>query len=54
MGFFVFGRLQPRVAAAWLTIASLFLYGWWNPLYVPLLVASIFFNCIVAWYIEGV
>jgi alginate O-acetyltransferase complex protein AlgI len=51
VGFFSFGRLQPRVAAAWLTIASLFFYGWWNPLYVPLLVASIVFNYIVAWYI---
>ena len=51
VGFFVLGRFQPRVAAAWLTLASLFFYGWWNPLSVPLLVASILFNYIVARYI---
>ncbi len=25
---------------AWLTLASLFFYGWWNPSYIPLLVGS--------------
>ena len=43
-GFFLLGRLRPRLAAAWLTAASLFFYGWWNPLYVALLAASICFN----------
>lgn len=43
-GFFLLGRFQPKLAAAWLTAASLFFYGWWNPLYVWLLVASILFN----------
>ena len=43
-GFFLLGRFQPRLAAAWLTAASLFFYGWWNPLYVGLLVLSIGFN----------
>ena len=43
-GFFLLGRWQPRLAAAWLTAASLFFYGWWNPLYVGLLVLSIVFN----------
>ncbi len=36
-GFFLLGRFQPKLAAAWLTAASLFFYGWWNPLYVGLL-----------------
>jgi D-alanyl-lipoteichoic acid acyltransferase DltB (MBOAT superfamily) len=40
-GFFLLARLRPLFGAAWLTAASLFFYGWWNPLYVWLLVASI-------------
>ena len=43
-GFFSLGRFAPRLAAAWLTTASLFFYGWWNPIYVPLLLWSILFN----------
>ena len=43
-GFFVLGRKSPMSAAAWLTLASLFFYGWWNPLYVGLLVLSMVFN----------
>jgi D-alanyl-lipoteichoic acid acyltransferase DltB (MBOAT superfamily) len=43
-GFFLLARVRPRLAAAWLTAASLFFYGWWNPLYVWLLAASIVFN----------
>ena len=33
-----------RRAAASLTAASLFFYGWWNPTYLELLVGSIVFN----------
>ena len=43
-GFFLLGRVKPMLAAAWLTAASLFFYGWWNPIYVWLLVVSILFN----------
>ncbi len=43
-GFFLLARIRPRLAAAWLAAASLFFYGWWNPLYVWLLAASIVFN----------
>jgi len=43
-GFFWLARWSHRVAATWLTAASLFFYGWWNPAYVGLLLASIFFN----------
>jgi D-alanyl-lipoteichoic acid acyltransferase DltB (MBOAT superfamily) len=44
MGFFVLGRRSPAAAAAWLTLASLFFYGWWNPAYVGLLMGSMIFN----------
>jgi hypothetical protein len=30
-GFFLIAKLSPRFAAAWLCLASLFFYGWWNP-----------------------
>ncbi len=43
-GFFLLARIAPMLAAAWLTAASLFFYGWWNPLYVVLLAASIVCN----------
>ncbi len=35
---------QPRMAIALLVGASLFFYGWWNPAYVGLIIASILFN----------
>lgn len=42
--FFRLGGYSHRLAAAWLGAASLFFYGYWNPAYVGLLLASIFFN----------
>ena len=43
-GFFALGVVNRRLAAAWLAACSLFFYGWWNPAYVGLLVASFLFN----------
>ncbi len=45
--FFLLGR-SPLAAQAWLTVASLVFYGWWNPLHLPLIIASVVFNFIVA------
>ena len=42
--FFWIGNTSHRHAALWLVVASLFFYGWWNPAYVLLLLASIGFN----------
>jgi alginate O-acetyltransferase complex protein AlgI len=47
-GFFALGRRSRGLAIAWLALASLFFYGWWNPVYVGLLLASITFNYLVA------
>jgi len=33
-----------RAGIAWLGVASIFFYGYWNPVFVPLLVLSILFN----------
>lgn len=43
--FFALGRNGGRrVAVGWLVAASLFFYGWWNPAYLGLIIASILFN----------
>jgi D-alanyl-lipoteichoic acid acyltransferase DltB (MBOAT superfamily) len=34
----------PKAAKVWLVLASLFFYGWWNPIYVGLILASMMFN----------
>ena len=43
-GFFLIARSSFRIAALWLAVASLFFYGWYNPKFVSLLLASIVFN----------
>ena len=42
--FFLLGRLRASFAVAALVAASLFFYAWWNPRYLPLILASIGFN----------
>jgi alginate O-acetyltransferase complex protein AlgI len=41
--YFRVGR-RPVSAQIWLVLASLFFYGWWNPIHLPLLLGSIAFN----------
>ena len=45
--FYVLARTNHALAAGWLAAASLFFYGWWNPIYVGLLLASIVFNYVL-------
>ena len=52
-GFFLIGRSNARAAALWLAAASLFFYGWWNPRFVSLLLASIVFNYKASQYLGG-
>lgn len=47
--FFRLGGHSHRLAATWLTAGSLFFYGWWNPAYLGLLLASIVFNYTVGY-----
>ena len=52
LGFFILtGAGRQRLAAAWLTLASLVFYGWWNPQYIPLLAGSMIFNYLVGGYL---
>jgi D-alanyl-lipoteichoic acid acyltransferase DltB (MBOAT superfamily) len=46
-GFFLLGRSSPWLAAAFLALASLAFYGWWDVSYLPLLLGSIAFNFVV-------
>jgi alginate O-acetyltransferase complex protein AlgI len=48
--FFWFARFSHMMAAGWLVFASLFFYGWWNPRYVLLLIASVAFNYASGFY----
>ena len=47
LGFFWLGRRSARLAAAFLTLASIAFYGWWNWHFVWLLLASIIFNYVM-------
>src|SRR5882672_10810628 len=44
MVFFLLGRMNRKMAAAWLALASLLFYGYWLPKYVHLLLAAVSFN----------
>lgn len=41
VGFYALSRHSNRLAAAWLVLLSFVFYGWWNPLFVILLLLSI-------------
>lgn len=43
-GFFLLAKSSHRLASLWLAVASLFFYGWWNPLFVLLVITSISLN----------
>lgn len=44
VGFFLLAKASHRLAAIWLAATSLFFYGWWNPAFVLLIMASITIN----------
>jgi D-alanyl-lipoteichoic acid acyltransferase DltB (MBOAT superfamily) len=47
--YFALNRRRLALAAkTWLVFASLFFYGYWNPVYIPLILGSILFNYAVA------
>jgi alginate O-acetyltransferase complex protein AlgI len=51
--FFLNGRKLTLASKAWLVFASLFFYGWWNPIYIPLILASILFNYAIGVTLSG-
>jgi alginate O-acetyltransferase complex protein AlgI len=44
LGFYRIARHQTEWALSWLVLCSLFFYGWWNPAYLLLMLASIVAN----------
>ena len=48
VGYYSVAQWNTRFAAAWLAMASLVFYGWWNPRFLVLLGASITFNFCVS------
>lgn len=44
IGYQLLSRFGRTALLTWLTLISLFFYGWWNPAYLILLLASIFLN----------
>jgi D-alanyl-lipoteichoic acid acyltransferase DltB (MBOAT superfamily) len=53
-GFFLVSRYLGREGAIlWLVAASLFYYGWWNPVYLVLIVLSMVFNFAIGRAIGG-
>lgn len=48
-GFFWVGRYGHEAAIGWLVAASLFFYGWWNPIYVWLILISMLVNYAIGW-----
>jgi len=42
--YYLCGYVHIRLAAAWVCLASLVFYGWWNPLFVLVLLGSIAVN----------
>ncbi len=52
IGFYAIGaRRNGHNAILWLVLASLFFYGWWNPLYLILIITSILFNYFIGSYL---
>lgn len=53
--FYIFGRLKyGRMAMAWLVLASLFFYGWWNPYHIILILFSIVFNYAMGFWLSRI
>ena len=46
--FTVRARLGREASLGFLVLASLFFYGWWNPVYLPLLIGLAVFNFLMA------
>jgi D-alanyl-lipoteichoic acid acyltransferase DltB (MBOAT superfamily) len=54
VGFFVVARrFGANPAKAWLASSSLFFYGWWNPIYLPLLIGSMAVNYGIGSYLQS-
>jgi D-alanyl-lipoteichoic acid acyltransferase DltB (MBOAT superfamily) len=53
LGFAALGRLSHRLTLGWLTLCSLFFYGFWNPPYLLLLGLSVGVNFGCGWCLSA-
>lgn len=51
LGFYGLARLNVTAAKTWLCVMSFVFYGWWNPIFVLLLVGSIAFNYVLSLFL---
>ncbi|MBI3248602.1 MAG: MBOAT family protein [Deltaproteobacteria bacterium] len=51
--FFLLGKKSPRFAIAWLVLASLFFYGYWDPQYLWVIGTTMIFNYYAALALSG-
>ncbi len=51
VGYQALGRFGRRAVFSWLSVVSLFFYGYWNPNYLFLLLGSILLNFAASWLI---
>ncbi len=49
--FYAIGKRSYTLALAWLALASIGFYGWWDVRYIALLLVSIIFNYSAGWFI---
>jgi len=50
--FYLLGKYaRLNAAIIWLFVASMFFYGWWNPIYLWLIVVSIVFNYVLGLFL---
>jgi len=53
-GYFLLRRFSSDVLSkSWLVLASLFFYAWWNPVYLPVIIFSLFFNYFFSFLMVG-
>ncbi|GJL49250.1 MAG: alginate O-acetylation protein [Nitrospirales bacterium] len=52
IGFYLVIRIHHKLAALWLCVASLIFYGYWNPKFVLLVLASVTFNYLMGLQLE--
>jgi alginate O-acetyltransferase complex protein AlgI len=45
--YWLLSRKIINAAKSWLVLSSLFFYGWWNPVHVPLIIGSIVANFLI-------
>ena len=51
--FYLQSKSQPKISKLFLVVSSLFFYSYWNVIYLPLILISMFFNYFVGKYLSG-